>query len=167
MIKSIFLSFVLSIMLMVGNAYALTYTDVCKKLKLKFGKDLGSDEEKKICNLIKQPFFITDWPLDMKPFYAMPSKKDPKLSNSFDLMWEIEISSGAQRIHDNKLLAEKFKDKGLKASQFKNYIESFMYGCPEHAGWSIGLERLTMIICGLNNIREGTLFPRDRDRLSP
>lgn len=145
----------------------LTYAQVCKKIKLKYGKDLGSDEEKKICSIIKEPFFITSWPLEMKPFYAMPSSKDPKLSNSFDLMWDVEISSGAQRIHIPSLLYERLKAKKLKPKEFKTYTDAFVYGCPKHAGWAIGLERLTMIICGLKNIREACLWPRDRDRIKP
>ncbi len=144
----------------------LTYTQTCKKLNIKYGNDLKPEHEKILSK--NQPVFIVDWPLKLKPFYAMPSSIDPKLSNSFDLLYGgLELASGAQRIHDNKILASRFKEKGLKVSDFKNYIESFMYGCPEHAGWSIGLERLTMTICNLSNIREGTLFPRDRDRLSP
>ena len=50
---------------------------------------------------------------------------------------------------------------------FKAYIDSFRFGAPPHAGWGVGLERLTMLILGLPNIREAVLFPRDRDRLTP
>lgn len=144
----------------------LTYEEVIKKLKLNYGEDLKPEHEKILSK--NGPVFITDWPLILKPFYAMPSSKNPKLSNSFDLLYKgLELASGAQRIHDNKILAQRFKEKGLKPLAFKNYIESFSYSCPEHAGWSIGLERLTMAVCNLSNIREATLFPRDRDRLSP
>jgi aspartyl-tRNA synthetase len=59
------------------------------------------------------------------------------------------------------------KDKGLNPEQFEYYISSFRYGAPYHSGWSIGLERLTMMIVGADNIRETALFPRDRDRLKP
>ena len=44
---------------------------------------------------------------------------------------------------------------------------AFSYGAPPHAGWSIGLERLTMMVTGMSNIRECCMFPRDRDRLVP
>jgi aspartyl/asparaginyl-tRNA synthetase len=59
------------------------------------------------------------------------------------------------------------KKKGLKIKDFKSYIDSFKFGAPPHAGWSIGLERITMELLGIDNIREATLFPRDRDRLNP
>ena len=144
----------------------LTYNQICKNLKMKYGEDLKPEHEKILSK--NEPVFITEWPLTLKPFYAMPSSKNPKLSNSFDLLYKgLELASGAQRIHDNKLLAQRFKAKSLNPVNFKNYIESFIYGCPEHAGWSIGLERLTMAICNLSNIREAALFPRDRNRLSP
>jgi nondiscriminating aspartyl-tRNA synthetase len=65
------------------------------------------------------------------------------------------------------LLIERLKIKGLDPAMFKDYIDSFRYGAPPHAGWGIGLERLTMLILGLKNIREAVLFPRDRDRLTP
>ena len=79
----------------------------------------------------------------------------------------MEISSGGQRIHIPELLIKRIKLKNLKPEAFKDYIDSFRYGAPPHAGWSIGLERMTMLICGLENIREATMFPRDRDRLTP
>ncbi|MDG6936027.1 MAG: aspartate--tRNA(Asn) ligase, partial [Nitrososphaerota archaeon] len=50
---------------------------------------------------------------------------------------------------------------------FEFYINAFRYGAPPHAGWSIGLERLAMQITGMKNIRECSLFPRDRKRLTP
>ena len=62
---------------------------------------------------------------------------------------------------------KKLKEKGLKPASFKWYVDSFRFGAPFHSGWSIGLERITMALCGLENIREACLFPRDRDRLAP
>ncbi len=144
----------------------LTYNQACKKLRIKYGEDLKPEHEKILSK--NEPVFITEWPLTLKPFYAMPSSKNPKLSNSFDLLYKgIELASGAQRIHDNKILAQRFKEKNLNPTNFKNYIESFCYGSIPHSGWSIGLERITMAITGQKNIRECVLWPRDRDRLSP
>ena len=100
----------------------------------------------------------------------MPKAGDEnaKLSEGFDALYGgVEISSGGQRIHIPELLTERIKAKGLNPKNFKDYIDSFRYGAPPHAGWAIGLERLTQIICGLDNIKEATMFPRDRDRLTP
>lgn len=95
-------------------------------------------------------------------------KPNAKLSEGFDALYGgIEISSGGQRIHIPDLLIERLKAKKLNPKDFKDYINSFRYGAPPHAGWSIGLERLTQVICNLDNIKEATMFPRDRDRLTP
>ena len=96
----------------------------------------------------------------------MPKGKE--LSCGFDAIYKgMEISSGGQRIHIPELLIERLKAKGLNPKDFKDYIDSFRYGAPPHAGYGMGLERLTMLILGLLNIREAVLFPRDRDRLTP
>ena len=55
----------------------------------------------------------------------------------------------------------------MKTDGLMDYVNSFKYGAPPHSGWSIGLERFTMLICELDNVREATMFPRDRDRLTP
>lgn len=72
-----------------------------------------------------------------------------------------------QRVHLPELLIAKLKTKGCNPENFKSYIDSFRFGAPMHSGWSIGLERITQIICGLDNVKEATMFPRDRDRLTP
>jgi len=68
----------------------------------------------------------------------------------------------------NDFLFHRVSEKEIEQiKNFKAYIDSFRYGAPPHAGWSLGLERMTQVICGLDNIKEATMFPRDRDRLSP
>ena len=98
----------------------------------------------------------------------MPKGDDGELSGGFDAIYQgVEISSGGQRVHLPDLLEKRLKVKGLDPKDFKGYIDSFRYGAPPHAGWGLGLERLMMVMLGVTNIREVTLFPRDRDRLSP
>ena len=139
-----------------------------KKNKIHVGKDdLSIDAEKKLGELFPDTIvFVHDWPIAGKPFYIMP--KGDKLSGGFDAIYQgTEITSGGQRVHIPDLLEKRLKAKGLKLKNFKSYIDSFRYGAPPHAGWGMGLERLTMLILGIKNIREVTLFPRDRDRLTP
>jgi aspartyl-tRNA synthetase len=64
-------------------------------------------------------------------------------------------------------LESQLKEKGLNPEHFKSYVDSFRYGAPPHGGFGLGLERLTMLILNLPNIRDVTLFPRDRERLTP
>ena len=129
--------------------------------------DLSGEAERKLGELFPDTIvFVHDWPIEGKPFYIMP--KGEKLSYGFDAIWKgTEITSGGQRIHLPELLEKRLKIKGLDIKDFKSYIDSFRYGAPPHAGWAVGIERLTMLALGLENIREARLFPRDRDRLTP
>jgi nondiscriminating aspartyl-tRNA synthetase len=128
--------------------------------------DLSGEAEKKLGELFPNTIiFVTDWPIAGKPFYIMP---DGENSKGFDAIYNgIEITSGGQRIHDPKLLTERLKANNLNPEDFEPYINSFTCGAPPHAGWGLGLERLTMLMLGLDNIREAVLFPRDRDRITP
>lgn len=133
--------------------------------------DLTGEGEKKLDELFPDTItFVHDWPLKGKPFYIMPKggKLDAKESAGFDAIYKgMEISSGGQRVHIPELLEKRLKICGLDPKDFKAYIDSFRYGAPPHAGWGVGVERLTMQFLGLKNIREAVLFPRDRDRLTP
>ncbi len=167
----------LGVKLEVPKDKTLTYEEVIKllsksgKMKLKSGDDLSPEAEKELGKMFPNTIIaIPDWPSEIKPFYIMPKDQDAKakLSEGMDVHYGgMEISSGGQRIHLPDLLIERLKAKKLNPKNFEYYINSFRYGCPPHAGWSIGLERLTMVMLGLQNIREAVLFPRDRDRLVP
>jgi len=136
--------------------------------KIKFGDDFSKTQEKKLGEILGSAFIIKDWPEELKPFYAMPRDDNPKLVRAFDLIYKgLEISSGTQRIHLPDLLEKRIREKGLNPKDFEYYINAFRYGAPPHAGWSIGLERLTMKICGKENIQEVTMFPRTRTRIYP
>lgn len=136
--------------------------------KINFGDDFTKGQEKKLGELVGEAFFIRHWPTEIKAFYAMPDEKNPKFCHAFDLIYKgLEICSGTQRIHIPELLTKQIKSKGLDPKDFKFYIDAFKYGAPYHAGWSIGLERFTMQITGKTNIREATMFPRDRNRITP
>jgi nondiscriminating aspartyl-tRNA synthetase len=147
-------------------------SELIKKNKVHVGEDdLNGEAEEKLGELYPDTIiFVHDWPLSGKPFYIMPKdeKVDAKLSKGFDAIYKgMEITSGGQRIHLPELLIARLKAKGMNPDNFKDYIDSFRFGAPPHAGWAIGVERLTMLLLGLKNIREAVLFPRDRDRLTP
>lgn len=98
--------------------------------------------------------------------YAMPAEEN--LTHSFDLLFRgLEITTGGQRIHNYEQLKESIASRGLKVESFKDYLQVFKFGMPPHGGLAIGLERLTAQLLGIKNIREVTLFPRDRDRIRP
>jgi len=112
--------------------------------------------------------FITHWPARLRPFYAMPDPADPALTQTFDLLYRgLEVTTGGQRLHDHRRLVENLAARGLDPAAFAAYLEPFRFGMPPHGGLAIGLERLTARLLGLGNVREASLFPRDRNRLFP
>ncbi len=134
--------------------------------KIEWGDDLYPSNLKKIG--LDGFYFIIDWPLAPKPFYVKDSKSNPKVSESFDLMYgDLELSSGSTRIEKRNELVERMKTKGMKTDAFEYHLEAFDYGVPPHAGCGIGLERLIMVLTGTENIRDTTFYPRDVDRLTP
>jgi nondiscriminating aspartyl-tRNA synthetase len=139
-----------------------------KGVPLRHGEDLSRAAEKALGNIIDGYYFINHWPTDIKPFYVMPHQEEPLKSYAFDLMYrDLEISSGATRVHDHNMLIERIKNQGMNPDSFHRYLAAFKYGMPPHAGWGLGAERFTMCLTGMKNIRETVLFPRDRRRLTP
>jgi len=135
---------------------------------ISYGDDLSTAAERAIGDEMGEHYFITDWPTAIKPYYAMPYEDEPEICKAFDMMHpKMELSSGAQRIHQHDLLVEQIREKGLSPDNFEFYLKPFKYGMPPHAGWGLGMERLIMTMLDLPNIREAVLFPRDRHRLTP
>nr|KAG5688865.1 hypothetical protein BaRGS_005240 [Batillaria attramentaria] len=136
-------------------------------------EDLSTPNEKLLGRLVKAKydtdFFILDkFPLAVRPFYTMPDPTNSKWSNSYDMfMRGEEILSGAQRIHDPDFLTKRALEHGCELDKIKGYIDAFRYGAPPHAGGGIGLERVTMLYLGLDNVRKTSLFPRDPKRVTP
>lgn len=134
-------------------------------------KDLAPQDEIDICKWAKEKhgsdlITITHFPTKAKPFYTMPDPKDPKYSLSYDLLFKgVEILSGSQRINDYGELAKSIKDRGMNPKNFEIYLQAFRYGMPQEGGFSFGLERITMKLLNLHNIREASLFPRDMERV--
>jgi aspartyl-tRNA synthetase len=148
-----------------------SYSELVSKMqkagaKTEWGDDLYPSNLKKIG--LDGFYFIKDWPTGPKPFYVKVNKADPKISESFDLMFgDLELSSGSTRVEKRAELEERMKNKGLKIDAFEYHLRSFDYGVPPHAGCGIGLERLMMALTGTENIRDTTFYPRDVDRLTP
>jgi nondiscriminating aspartyl-tRNA synthetase len=151
----------------------LTYDDILSELKnrgveIPWGEDIPTEAFRTLGKLHPNFYFITDWPTHAKAFYIKPREDKPELCEGFDLMWRwIELVSGGTRIAEKQLLIDRLQEQGLNPEAFKHHLQAFDYGMPPHAGWAIGLERLTMILTGKKNIREVTFYPRDRLRLTP
>jgi nondiscriminating aspartyl-tRNA synthetase len=135
--------------------------------------DLDPESERLLCCYAQEELgcellFVTHYPREKRPMYAMPDPHNPALTRSFDLLYKgLEITTGGQRIHEYEQLVESIRGRGLDPANFEFYLEVFKYGMPPHGGFAIGAERLTMQLLNLSNVREASFFPRDRTRLTP
>ncbi len=133
--------------------------------------DLMPEDEKEISAWAKEEHnsdlvTITHFPTKKRAFYSMPDPDDPEYTLSFDLLFKgLEVASGAQRIHNYDKLVETIESRGMDPENFEMYLQAFRYGMPPHGGFSFGLERTTMKLLNLQNIREASLYPRDMERV--
>ncbi|KKU47235.1 MAG: hypothetical protein UX66_C0020G0010 [Parcubacteria group bacterium GW2011_GWF2_46_8] len=135
--------------------------------------DLSPDEERKICELIKEEtgsdfVWVIDYPASVRAFYHMRHEDKPTLTKSFDLLYKgVEITTGAQREHRVEILEKQAQEKGIGLDSIKDYLNFFRYGCPSHGGVGIGPGRIIMGMLDLPSVKEATFLPRDVKRLNP
>lgn len=112
--------------------------------------------------------FVVGYPMEKRPFYTHPDPERPAFSRGFDLLFRgLEIVTGGQRLHRYDDYVSALAAQGVDAMPFAGYLEAFRHGMPPHGGFALGLERWVARLVGASNIRETTLFPRDRARLVP
>lgn len=134
--------------------------------------DLSPHVEKTVCAYVKKKtgsdfVFITDWLREKRPFYSYPSDDSKELTNTFDLLCKgVEITSGGQRRHQYDSMKEGIIEKGMDTESFHEYLSIFKAGMPPHGGFGMGLERVTMLFLGLDNIRHASLFPSCTKRVA-
>jgi nondiscriminating aspartyl-tRNA synthetase len=151
----------------------LTYDKVVGLIKEKrdsmtWGEDITGPDVEELGKIEPSFYFVTDWPTASKPFYIRPTAKKPKVCESFDLMFgSLELASGGTRVSSKAMLVKRLKEQKLKPQAFEYHLDVYDYGMPPHAGFGLGLERLMMVLTGEENIREVTLYPRDKLRLVP
>ncbi len=163
----------------IENYVVLKFEEVHQIVLQEYGQnyleenDLAPEEERLICEYAKNKFntefvFVTHYPTSKRPFYAKSSEENPKETESFDLLFRgIEITTGGERIYEFSKLKEKMIQRGMQLEPFIEYLKIFEYGMPRHGGFGLGLERLVSKICNLENVKEASLFPRDRNRVIP
>jgi nondiscriminating aspartyl-tRNA synthetase len=111
---------------------------------------------------------VVGYPMEKRPFYTHPDPARPTHSLSFDLIFRgLEVITGGQRLHRYEDYLGALAARGLRREPFEGYLQAFRYGMPPHGGFALGLERWVAQLVGAANVRETTLFPRDRSRLTP
>lgn len=147
----------------------LTLEEAHKTIGVAPEDDMTPEHERTLCDWALKEHgsdfvFITRFPTKARAFYTMAH--DEKLSKGFDLIFRgLEINSGAQRIHDPAELAARIRERGMDPEKFAFYIQAFRFGMPPHGGCSTGLERFTMKMLNLGNVKEAVAFPRDMHRI--
>lgn len=135
--------------------------------------DLAPEEEKWLGQYFLEEagsplVFVTHYPSVKRPFYAMDDPENPRYTLSYDLLlYGLEVTTGGQRIHDYDQQVAKMKKRHMNPADFENYLTMHKYGLPPHGGFGLGLERIVQKLLELDNIREASAFPRDRNRLVP
>jgi nondiscriminating aspartyl-tRNA synthetase len=144
--------------------------DIVSKEQGKRVFDINPEAERILCDWAAkehgvEAVFVNEFPRKSRPFYTYPLGLK---TMGFDLLFRgQEITSGSRRINEYKMLLENLPKFGLTPEGLGEYVHIFKYGCPPHGGFAIGLERFTQKILGLPNIKEASLFPRDRKRVRP
>ncbi len=163
----------------IGDIPVVKFMDAKEVITKKFKKkitdyrDFEPEEEQILGKWAKKEFgsdflFVTHYPSEKRPFYAMDDPADPAYTLSFDLLFRgIEITTGGQRIHDYNEQVAKMRARGMDPADFESYLMAHKYGMPPHGGLGLGLERITMHLLGFKNVRYASMFPRDINRVTP
>ncbi|HMH26502.1 MAG TPA: asparagine--tRNA ligase, partial [Gemmatimonadaceae bacterium] len=141
-----------------------------KGSSVKWGDDLGAEDETILVEGQDRPVFIYNYPKQAKAFYMKENPADPRTVLCDDLLAPEgygEIIGGSQREDDHDKLLARIKEEGLPVDAYNWYLDLRKYGTFVHSGFGLGLERTVGWICGIHHIREAIAFPRTMNRLRP
>ncbi|MEM1663044.1 MAG: asparagine--tRNA ligase [Pyrobaculum sp.] len=141
-----------------------------KGLSIKWGDDIGADEERILTTEFDKPIVLHHFPEKLKAFYHRNDPKRPEATLSFDVLLPEgygEVIGGGERIYEYKELVDKIIRFGLNPEDYQWYIDLRKYGSVPHAGFGLGVDRLAMWIAGVDHIRDAVPFPRDVRRTRP
>lgn len=156
---------------MLDKTPTLSLTEVFEKLGVPADKDLNPEQERRICEIIKEEtnsdfVYVYGYPTRKKPFYVYPNPKNPEFNEGMDLLCRgVEWLSGGRRVNDYDQLMDHVAKWGMDPEKISMFLEAFRYGVPPEGGFALGAERITMQILELKNVREASMFPRDLNRI--
>ncbi|MBT5016461.1 asparagine--tRNA ligase [Candidatus Peregrinibacteria bacterium] len=153
----------------------LTYTEAIEDLRskgsdIKFGEDLGNDDEVTLTQDSDVPVFIHKWPRAIKPFYMKVDPENPELVLNNDLIGTEgsgELIGGSQREDSYEVLKKAIEEEDMEGPEYQWYLDLRKYGSVPHSGFGLGLERMVRFVCGIEHIRETIPFPRMLTRFRP
>lgn len=153
----------------------ISYDEAVKLLQkkgfdIKWGEDIGGDEETGISEEFDRPVMVYNYPKNQKAFYMQPDPERPEVVLCDDMLAPEgygEIIGASQRIHDPDLMEERIKEMKLPLESYDWYLDLRKYGTVPHSGFGMGVERLVSWICKLEHIREAIPFARTIYRIHP
>jgi asparaginyl-tRNA synthetase len=137
---------------------------------IKWGEDLGGDDETTLTQKFDRPVFVFDYPRKVKAFYMKAHPERDDLVKCADLLAPEgygEIIGGSQREDDLEALKAQINAQNLPLEAYEWYMDLRRFGSVPHSGFGLGLERTVAWICGLKHIREAIPFARTMGRLYP
>ncbi len=154
-----------------------SFDECCERLKARHGRvdlddDLDPEAERQLCAMANdehgvQAVFVHGFPMTKRPFYTKTTA-DGTRAAGFDLLFRgVEVTTGGQRLHRRQDLEAALRARGIEPSPFEGHLRMYDLGMPPHGGLAIGAERLTCQVLGLPNVRQATMYPRDRTRTTP
>jgi nondiscriminating aspartyl-tRNA synthetase len=156
---------------MIEKTPTYSLTEALEKLGAPADKDLNPEQERKLCEMVKEEsdsdfVYVYGYPTRQKPFYVYPNPARPEFNEGMDLLCRgVEWLSGGRRINDYQQLLKHVEEWQMDPAKIAMFLEAFKYGAPPEGGFAFGAERMTMQILGLKNIREASMFPRDMHRI--
>ena len=157
---------------LISDIPVFTFNEALEILNKSYQSDLDPTDIKKICTYAKDSYssdfvFVTDFPSKKRQFYAIDNK-DNNTAQSFDLYFKgLKIATGSNNITDFDIQTNKMEKLNINTQDYEMYLQALKYGIMPYGGAMIGLERFTMQLLGLSNIREASLFMRDLHTFNP
>ncbi|MDE7406507.1 MAG: asparagine--tRNA ligase [Clostridiales bacterium] len=134
---------------------------------VEWGLDLQTEHERYLTDeYFKKPVFVVNYPRKIKSFY-MKQNPDGVTVAATDLLVPGvgEIIGCSEREADYDKLLKEITDRGMKLSDYANYLDLRKFGSVPHSGFGLGLERMLMYVTGMSNIRDVIEFSRTKDDL--
>ena len=131
-----------------------------KDFGFKFGDDLSSEMENYLTEHFDAPVFVIDWDRNVKSFY-MKDNNDGTC-NCFDLLMPYkvgELIGGSMREDSYEKLMERIEEKNIDKNPLEFYLDLRRFGSVPHGGFGLGLDRMTMLFTGMENIKDVVVFP--------
>jgi lysyl-tRNA synthetase class 2 len=114
-----------------------------------------------------EPSILHDYPVELSPF-ARPTEDDPSIVERFEyFVGGMELGNAFTEINDSAEQAARFEQQAAEVGGEPgdpDYVEALAYGMPPTGGLGLGIDRLTMVLAGVDNVRDVILFPALRER---